>query len=66
MTHWADHVCHHVLALSGESVSKRQLQHYTVRLRHSQRLRYRLARHLVIWLPLLLVLYALLNARTVF
>jgi hypothetical protein len=34
-------------------------QHYTVRLRRSQRLRYRVARVLVLMLPLVLFLYAI-------
>ena len=37
-----------------------QLRHYTSRLQHSRRLRYRTARLLVIWLPLVLFLYALM------
>jgi hypothetical protein len=37
---------------------------YAVRLRRSQRLRYRVARHLVMLLPLVLFLYALLLARS--
>ena len=36
-----------------------QLRHLSTRLQYSHRLRYRLARLLVIWLPLGLVLYAL-------
>ena len=36
-----------------------QLRHYTSRLQHSRRLRYRTARLLAIWLPLALFLYAL-------
>jgi hypothetical protein len=45
-------------------VSNRELRHYTTRLRYSRRLRYRSARLLVIWLPLLIFLYTLLLART--
>ena len=36
-----------------------QLRHYTSRFQHSRRLRYRTARLLAIWLPLVLFLYAL-------
>jgi hypothetical protein len=36
------------------------LRYRTGRLRRSQRLRYRIARHLVIMLPIVLVLYALI------
>ena len=43
-------------------LSNRELWHYTMRLRHSRRMRYRTARLLVIWLPLLIFLYALLLA----
>lgn len=39
------------------------LRHYTTRIRHSHRLRYRVARLLVILLPLVLFLYALDLAR---
>jgi hypothetical protein len=39
------------------------LRHYTTRLRRSQRLRYRIARLLVILLPLVLFLYAVKLAR---
>jgi hypothetical protein len=46
------------------TVSNRELRHYTTRLRHSRRMRYRIARLLVTWLPLLLFLYALLLSRT--
>jgi hypothetical protein len=34
-------------------LSNRHLRHYSARLRHSQRLQYRLARQLVVWAPLL-------------
>jgi hypothetical protein len=37
-----------------------QLRHYTARLRHSRRLPYRVARKVAAWLPLVLVLYALM------
>jgi hypothetical protein len=37
-----------------------QLRHYRARLRHSRRLPYRVARQLAAWLPLVLVLYALM------
>jgi hypothetical protein len=51
--------------LGGGTLSNRELRHYTTRLRHSRRLRYRTGRLLVIWLPLLIFLYALmLAART--
>jgi hypothetical protein len=46
----------------GGTLSNRELRHYTTRLRHSRRMRYRTARLLVIWLPLLIFLYALLLA----
>jgi hypothetical protein len=36
-----------------------QLRQYRSRIQHSRRLRYRTARLLAIWLPLVLVLYAL-------
>jgi hypothetical protein len=36
-----------------------QLRHYRSRIQHSRRLRYRAARLLAIWLPLVLFLYAL-------
>jgi hypothetical protein len=45
-------------------LSNRELRHYTTRLRHSRRLRYRITRLLVTWLPLLIFLYALLLTRT--
>ena len=48
------------MCFSEESVSKLQLRHYTTRLRWSRRLRYRLARLVVVVLPLALLLYALL------
>jgi hypothetical protein len=38
-------------------------QHYTARLRRSHRLRYRIARVLVLMLPLVLFLYAIKLAR---
>jgi len=44
-------------------VSYRELRHNTARFRHSRRLRYRIARLLVIWLPFLVFLYALALAR---
>ena len=50
------------VVLGGGTMSNRELRHYTTRLRHSRRLRYRTARLLVIWLPLLIFLYALLLA----
>ena len=34
---------------------ERELRHYTTRLRHSQRLRYRIARTLAVWLPVFVV-----------
>ncbi|HEY8630298.1 MAG TPA: hypothetical protein VIL73_07070 [Gaiellaceae bacterium] len=37
-----------------------KLRHYTSRLQHSRRLRYRTARLLAIWLPLVLFVYALM------
>jgi hypothetical protein len=45
-------------------LSNRELRHYTTRVRHSRRLRYRLARFLVIWLPILILLYALVLVTT--
>jgi hypothetical protein len=38
-----------------------QLRHYRSRLQRSQRLRYRIARLLAVWLPLVLFLYVLLT-----
>ena len=37
------------------------LRHYTVRLRHSQRLRYQVARAFVVALPVALLMYALVG-----
>jgi hypothetical protein len=48
--------------LEAANLSNRELRHYSVRLRRSRRVRYRIARLLVIWLPLLIFLYALLLA----
>jgi hypothetical protein len=50
--------------LEAATLSNRELRHYTVRLRHSRRVRYRFARLLVIWFPLLIFLYALLLAAS--
>jgi hypothetical protein len=48
--------------LEVANLSNREFRHYTFRLRRSRRVRYRFARLLVIWLPLLIFLYALLLA----
>jgi hypothetical protein len=50
-------------AALGEEQQLSHLRHYTARLRRSQRLRYRIARLLVILLPLVLFLYALALGR---
>jgi hypothetical protein len=47
----------------GEEQDLSHLRHYRARLRRSQRVRYRIARLLVILLPLVLFLYALALAR---
>jgi hypothetical protein len=47
----------------GEEQDLSDLRHYTARVRRSHRVRYRIARLLVILLPLVLFLYALALAR---
>ena len=39
---------------------ERELRHYLIRLRHSQRLRYRMARMVVAWLPVVAFLLAVI------
>ena len=51
----------HVLPL-GEERRLTYLRHYTARLRHSRRLRYRIARSLAL-LPIVMLLYAIALAR---
>jgi hypothetical protein len=53
----------HMLLGEEQPVSHRELRHYTARFLRSRRLRYRIARLLVILLPLVLFLYALRLSR---
>jgi hypothetical protein len=46
----------------GSVLSTRVLRHYKARLRHSQRMQYRIARHLVVWLPVVLFLLGVVIA----
>jgi hypothetical protein len=52
-----------VLLGEEQQLPHRELRHYTARFRRSRRLRYRIARLLVILLPLVLFLYALALTR---